>query len=76
MVQVSGSATISYSADSETSTLFVGRTVGEVRRAQSDALNIPADAKPYVGRQLVDESYVIKPGDVVAFSRRLGEKGE
>jgi hypothetical protein len=71
----SGKAQVKYGSNGETDELFVGRTVGELRTARGDALNIPSDARAYKGSTLLNDDYVVQSGDVIEFHRRMGEKG-
>lgn len=71
----SGRAQVKYSTFHETDGLFVGRTVAQLREARGDAWNIPADARAYKGRDVLDDNYVVQSGDTVEFHRRMGEKG-
>lgn len=52
-----------------------GKTVAEVRQQFSKLWGISADAVAYKGKDKLDESYVIQPGDNLEFHRRSGEKG-
>ena len=69
-----GKATVSYSVFNEPGD-FAGMTVADVRKKQAALWNIPGDAAAYNGKNKLDETYVIKPGDAIAFHRRQGEKG-
>jgi hypothetical protein len=52
-----------------------GKTVAEAREQFSRLWGIPKDAIAYKGKDKLDESYVIQPGDNIEFHRRAGEKG-
>ena len=52
-----------------------GKTVSGVRSELGKMWGVPADASAYVGKNKVDDDYVIQPGDQVEFHRRAGEKG-
>ncbi len=52
-----------------------GKTVGEVREALGQALNISPRAIPLIDGQEVSEHYMLLPGQHLEFVRRSGEKG-
>jgi hypothetical protein len=52
-----------------------GLTVGQIRAALSNALNIGADAQPSVNGQRVAETYVLQPGEHLDFQKMVGVKG-
>lgn len=67
-------ATVKYGVYSQPGN-FVGKTVDEVRKNLSAQWNIPTDASAFKGKEQMDASYVIQPGDSLEFHRRMGEKG-
>jgi hypothetical protein len=52
-----------------------GRTVGEIRAALRQALNIGPQAVAVVDGQEVKESFVLQTGEILEFVRLAGEKG-
>lgn len=54
---------------------YAGRTVAQVREELSKLWGIPADAAAYKGKERLDDSTVIQPGDQIEFHRKMGEKG-
>lgn len=54
---------------------FAGKTVAQVRQQLSGPWSIPKDAKAHKGKQALDDTYTIQPGDSIDFHRQLGEKG-
>jgi hypothetical protein len=52
-----------------------GKSVAEVRQQFAKLWGISADAIAYKGKDKLDETYVIQPGDNLEFHRRAGEKG-
>ncbi len=67
-------ATFKYGVQTQP-TPFVGRTVGECRSSLKNAWDIPDDAQAYIGKQALEDDYVVKPGDEITFHKRMGEKG-
>lgn len=53
-----------------------GKTVSEVRQALADVLNIPADAQAIISGDNVEVTYQLRPGDVLEFIKKSGEKGQ
>lgn len=54
---------------------YVGRTVAEVRQQLGRLWQVPGDAQAYIGKNKLDDNYVVKAGDNIEFHRRQGEKG-
>jgi hypothetical protein len=54
---------------------FAGMTVAEVRASRTKTWRIPADSVAYKGKAVVDESYIIEPGDKIEFVKGQGVKG-
>jgi len=59
---------------------YVGKSVGELRNMLSYELNIPAGAPATVSQNggepfPVQDSYIVKDGDLVEFVRTAGTKG-
>ncbi|MFQ5846867.1 MAG: hypothetical protein ACE5IQ_04240 [Candidatus Methylomirabilales bacterium] len=54
---------------------IAGRSVGDVRAALRQALNIGPQAVAVVGGREVVESYLLQAGEVLEFVRLAGEKG-
>jgi hypothetical protein len=54
---------------------IAGKSVGEVRQALKEPLNIDPRALALVNGRDVAASYVLKPGDQLEFVRLAGEKG-
>jgi hypothetical protein len=54
---------------------IAGRTVGEVRHALKQALNISPLAIAVVDGREVSEVYILNPGQLLEFVRLSGEKG-
>lgn len=52
-----------------------GRTVGEIRAALRQALNIGPQAVAVVDGQEVKEGFVLQTGEILEFVRLAGEKG-
>lgn len=52
-----------------------GRTVGSVREALAQPLNISPRAVALVNGQEIDETHVLSPGELLEFVRYAGEKG-
>ncbi len=52
-----------------------GRTVRWVRNALASALNIPADAIPFVNGQQVTDDYIVPGSSTLDFQRAGGTKG-
>ncbi len=52
-----------------------GQTVGQVRKAMTDTMNIPKDAAARVGGNVVDGATVLKSGDQLEFVKPSGVKG-
>ncbi|MCX6809729.1 MAG: hypothetical protein NTZ65_03220 [Candidatus Berkelbacteria bacterium] len=53
----------------------VGQTVGEIRRAQGDALHIAANAKAFVDGREVKDRYRPTDGQILGFVVPAGRKG-
>ena len=53
----------------------VGKTVTEVRNSVGKLWGVPTDASAYLGKEKLNDDYVIKDGDQLEFHRRAGEKG-
>jgi hypothetical protein len=70
-----GKVSVTYGGFSDSDALFVGQTVASIRSARKDEWNIPADSRAYKGKEQLDETYVVRAGDVIEFHRRMGEKG-
>lgn len=47
-------------------------TVGEFRATYARAWRLPPDAEAYSGRFHLEDEYLIQPGDVIEFHRRMG----
>lgn len=56
-------------------TNVAGKTVKEVRDQFAKIWGIPNDAVAYCGKDRLDDSAVIQPGQNIEFTRRAGEKG-
>jgi hypothetical protein len=71
---VGGAVTVSHGVHHES--LPVGNmTVGEIRRRYADRFDIdPGSTAELDGRTAGDET-VVRPGQMLAFARRAGEKG-
>lgn len=54
---------------------LAGRTVGNVREALAQPMNISPRAVALVNGQEVDATYVLSPGELLEFVRYAGEKG-
>ena len=54
---------------------IAGRSVGEVRAALRQALNIPPQAVAVVDGRESLESYILQVGEILEFVRLAGEKG-
>lgn len=54
---------------------YAGKKVSDVRKELGNLWKIPGDAQAYKGKTKVDENYIIQPGDVLDFHRKMGEKG-
>lgn len=72
--QINNSATVKYGVYNQPGPL-VGKTVDQVRQAFAGQWNIPTDASAFKGKEQMAGDYVIQPGDVIEFHRRMGEKG-
>ncbi len=55
---------------------IAGKSVGEVRQALKEPLNIDPRALALVNGQDVAASYILKDGDQLEFVRLAGEKGK
>ena len=53
----------------------VGKTVGEVRGSVGKLWGVPDDASAFLGKEKLDDNYIIQDGDNIEFHRRAGEKG-
>jgi len=53
----------------------VGRTVGFVKATYREILNVETDAKGVVNGVIVNDSQVLKSGDILEFVRQAGSKG-
>jgi hypothetical protein len=69
-----GSAQIRYGVYNNPGS-HAGKSVSDLRGQFSAMWGIPTDANAYKGKEKLDDSYVIQPGDNVEFHRRAGEKG-
>jgi hypothetical protein len=69
-----GQVQISYGVHSLEAAV-AGKSVGEVRQALKDPLNIDPRALALVNGRDVATSYVLKAGDQLEFVRLSGEKG-
>lgn len=54
---------------------FAGKTVAEVRQSHGKTWGVPTDASAFLGKEKLDDSYVIQESDQIEFHRRAGEKG-
>lgn len=70
----SGMANLRYGVYTQPSNI-AGKTVKDVRDQFSKIWGIPNDAVAYCGKEKLDESAVIQPGQNIEFHRRAGEKG-
>lgn len=50
-------------------------TVGEFRDMYTRAWRIPTDAVAYSGQHVLTDDYLIQPGDVIEFYRRMERRG-
>ena len=53
----------------------VGKSVSDLRNQFGSMWGIPTDASAYKGKEKLDDTYVVQPGDHIEFHRRAGEKG-
>ena len=53
---------------------LVGRTVGELKKALTYALHIPADAIAFVSGREASDNVILKPGDSVEFLKKAKRK--
>lgn len=72
--QVDSTATIRYHLYTNAGS-YAGRSVGQVRQELAAMWGIPNDAAAYKGKEKMEDSYIIEPGDQLEFHRRMGEKG-
>lgn len=54
---------------------YAGKTVADVRSELGTLWSIPGDAQAFKGKEQLDGSYQIQPGDHIEFHRSMGEKG-
>lgn len=54
---------------------FVGKSIGDVRRSLAPQWGIPDDARPYKGKEQLNDDYIIQAGDNIEIHRQMGEKG-
>lgn len=69
------SVSISSGANTENNLELAGQTVAQVRQRFGEALSIPAGARATVNNKAVDETYVLRDGDRLAFVKNTAEKG-
>lgn len=67
--------TVIYGANEETINGFTGKTVGEIRQAKRESMNIPQGATAYLNGEAVDDDAVVEDGDSLEFSKLSGRKG-
>lgn len=72
--RATGMANLRYGVYNQPSNI-AGKTVKEVRDQFSKIWGIPNDAVAYCGKDKMDETSVIQPGQNIEFHRRAGEKG-
>jgi len=72
--QANDIATISYGAYNQP-IRSAGKTVDQIRNDLIAQWGMPKDAKGYSGKTVLEDSYVIKPGDKITFQKAMGEKG-
>ena len=72
--EVAGKVQVIYGVHSLEAGL-AGRTVGNVREALAQPMNISPRAVALVNGQEVDATYVLSPGELLEFVRYAGEKG-
>lgn len=53
----------------------VGKTVGQVRETLGKLWGIPSDASAFLGKEKLNDDYVLQQNDSIEFHRRAGEKG-
>lgn len=82
-----GSDAVSSASQPQTATIIYGvynaampvvnRTIGQVKRelGGKDEWDVPADAQGYDGKTALADDHVIKAGQTITFSKKLGEKG-
>jgi len=69
-------ATVTIQSGANESEIAVGgQTVGAVRSALSEILNIPAGAVATVNGERASEDQVLAGGDSLSFKKELAEKG-
>ena len=69
------SVSVQSGANAENNLELAGQTVGSIRRQFGEALGIAPGAKPTVNGRAVDETYVLRDGDKLAFVKQTAEKG-
>ena len=52
-----------------------GTTLGELREALTDDLNIDPESKPYLTGDKVGDNYLVEDGDTIEFAKEGGNKG-
>jgi len=50
-------------------------TVGDMRASYGSMYKMPKDSQATINGNLVDDNYVLQPGDEIEFYRKSGEKG-
>lgn len=71
-----GASTVKATCGATTKDLeLVGKSIGDIRKEQKEALNIPDGAKSFIGGKEVKDKYNVKPGDEVTFSKQAGSNG-
>ena len=69
------SVSLSSGANSAPALEIAGLTVGQVRTQFAEAMSIPTAARATVNGQAVQDTYVLRDGDKLAFVKNTAEKG-
>ena len=69
------STTIRCGSSREKGKMYVGMTVGKIRKALKDALNIPKGAKSYINGESANAKTVLKEGQTLEFIKPAGRHG-
>ena len=66
---------LSSGANSAPALELAGQSVAQVRTQFAEAMSIPAGSRATVNGKAVDETYVLRDGDKLAFVKNTAEKG-
>lgn len=69
------SVSLSSGANSAPALEIAGQTVAQVRTQFAEAMSIPAGSRATVNGKAVEENYVLRDGDKLAFVKNTAEKG-